>query len=1103
MESDSNPNHHDDTEEVMDPPQQSQNISDATPSEEREPSSTRRILACSCSCSCSFRPWYYWNCAIQFLHPLLLLLMVLVLWPAGMWALKSLLGKTDSTFHTPIPGSPSSTAQQMLHHKFPTAPTSSTNPTLLVVLSLQPQHKKEPHSSSNDIINNHTTSLIHHAYARKSSLELESYLNTRVFGENATIFVTNDTTATNTNTLHSNHHHSRCSYIQVTSYYGYQHANLTWLSMPFLSKDEQTTFLQVELQLKGQDVASLLKRYLNAVMDAMDHYYLYDDDYAHDPDPPSHSQHHATTTLFATRPDMPPPDLYIGFTGLHYFSRDLRVSTQHDLQRMDALVLPLALILVSVTLLSQTSSRKLFGRVPAATSGAGDNGATATARIRAHVKHWGRILPLLLLLPLCGMLSTVATWSIVMNCFVVSRMQITQFTPSIMMSLTLGMGIDYTLFLVARVLEALAASSSRDHNHGPPSFSSWFQAVQVMLEQAGQVVVVSGTTLLSTFLALVALPLPMLQSVGVGAAVAIASAIVMNLMVTPSLLYSPLIQKWLLPVVSPHPQRPATNEEGNFRSSENDQDLSAPLLHGHGTHSFSNEGQPPSNEPQESTGTNSIWIRLAKQVLHPYKSIIIVVIILQFLLWPVAWNAHRLDSSDLSFESLLPEDSPSLQAYHRLVDPTENGGGNFGPGKLAPYRIVFDGTKSNTTMDTEYAFGLQQDLVQMLLSKNNSHAGDDDQVGASFVGISVANNTMIPYSVYMASKMCTTSPCSVLLRCLHVLDEHMLSSDRYATYILVELESVSPFDQDGIAWLDQTRRCLDEWMTRQHHSYPAATINVYLDGTAAIAQDAVHAVYSSFPLVIASTLAVVFVLLGVVFRSIVPPLRSIVSISFTLVVSFGMAVLVYQDGIWDDWHMRSFTAVNPELSWLVPIMSFSIIVGLALDYDVFLVTRILEFRVLEKFGHESSIAAGLDATGGIITSAGLIMALAFGSLLASQSPALDQWAFLVTTAVLLDTFVVRTVLVPAMMGWTGSKHSWYPRLLPRPQVRLDGFDVLESSDEDIQSEPRSNTSDRDQLEALLQDDDKDDRARAPLDRRETLYYETIERAEDLGSPNSA
>ena len=116
-------------------------------------------------------------------------------------------------------------------------------------------------------------------------------------------------------------------------------------------------------------------------------------------------------------------------------------------------------------------------------------------------------------------------------------------------------------------------------------------------------------------------------------------------------------------------------------------------------------------------------------------------------------------------------------------------------------------------------------------------------------------------------------------------------------------------------------------------------------------------------------------------------------------------------------------------------------IGLALDYDVFLIRRIYEFRFHHNYQHDTSIVAGLDATGGIITAAGIIMAISFGSVLAiSDSPALQQWSFLLTTAVLLDTFVVRTILVPTLTGWIGPKYGWYPLKLPLGYVRWGNFD---------------------------------------------------------------
>lgn len=184
---------------------------------------------------------------------------------------------------------------------------------------------------------------------------------------------------------------------------------------------------------------------------------------------------------------------------------------------------------------------------------------------------------------------------------------------------------------------------------------------------------------------------------------------------------------------------------------------------------------------------------------------------------------------------------------------------------------------------------------------------------------------------------------------------------------------------------------------------------------------------------------VVFLLMGIFFRSFVAPLRSVVSISLTLAFVFGLGVLVFEKGVLNWTQISMWNSGAGEVSWLVPVMAFSIIVGLALDYDVFLVSRILEFRTEEGYGHKSSIVAGLHATGGIITAAGLIMAVAFGGLMLSSSPVLYQWSFLLTSAVLLDTFVIRTLVVPIITGWTG-EWSWWPRRLPAPRTFVYGFE---------------------------------------------------------------
>lgn len=204
-------------------------------------------------------------------------------------------------------------------------------------------------------------------------------------------------------------------------------------------------------------------------------------------------------------------------------------------------------------------------------------------------------------------------------------------------------------------------------------------------------------------------------------------------------------------------------------------------------------------------------------------------------------------------------------------------------------------------------------------------------------------------------------------------------------------------------------------------------MNLYLALGAGVTYDAVNEVYESFYLIITVTLSVVFVLMGVAFQSLVAPLRSVLTLCLTLSFCFGFMVLVYQHGALSFLNIRAVSNIHATC-WLPPVMCFSIIVGLGLDYDVFLISRIYEYR-LNGYTDRAAALKGIYKTGYIITAAGVIMAVAFGGLMISDEIILNQAAFLLIVAVLLDTFVVRTLAVPAMLGLTDS-WSWWPADMP-------------------------------------------------------------------------
>ena len=172
------------------------------------------------------------------------------------------------------------------------------------------------------------------------------------------------------------------------------------------------------------------------------------------------------------------------------------------------------------------------------------------------------------------------------------------------------------------------------------------------------------------------------------------------------------------------------------------------------------------------------------------------------------------------------------------------------------------------------------------------------------------------------------------------------------------------------------------------------------------------------------------------FKSVFVPLRLIITIGLTLSWIYGIASLIFDVGIVDG-IIPALQDIN-ALYWATPVMSFSILIGLGLDYDVFLLSRISEYRN-NGYSERASVIKGLYRTGGIISMAGVIMAIAFGGMLFSTTMILNEFGFILTLAVLVDTFIIRTILVPAIMS-LASKWNWWPRKLKEPTKGLEDIE---------------------------------------------------------------
>lgn len=185
--------------------------------------------------------------------------------------------------------------------------------------------------------------------------------------------------------------------------------------------------------------------------------------------------------------------------------------------------------------------------------------------------------------------------------------------------------------------------------------------------------------------------------------------------------------------------------------------------------------------------------------------------------------------------------------------------------------------------------------------------------------------------------------------------------------------------------------------------------------------DFVHAVYGNFPLMLVLIGVATLLLLTRAFRSIVLAAKAVLFNLASVAAAYGIMVLVWQEGHGSQW-LWSIPATGSITVW-VPIMVFAFLFGLSMDYEVFILSRIRE-EYDTTGSTDQAVTVGIGRTGRLVTSAALILFLGFVSLSTASMTDLKVMATGLGAGILLDAFVVRSLLVPALVGVLG-RWNWY------------------------------------------------------------------------------
>ena len=498
--------------------------------------------------------------------------------------------------------------------------------------------------------------------------------------------------------------------------------------------------------------------------------------------------------------------------------------------------------------------------------------------------------------------------------------------PAVTLMISIGVGLDYSLLIVTRYRQFIA--EGRDP----------LDATGLALASAGKAALFAGITVCIALLGLLVVPIPLVRTLGVAAAIGVAVMILAATTLLPCLL--------------------------GFAGDKIDR-VRLPWM----------------KKEKEIDPENSFWGRFAKRMSHrPWFSLIAGVIFLLFIAWPF-----------LSIDFGMPDDSSLDPALSQRI-AFEQINQAFGPGVNGPLIVAVTLPKAepfaqayNTTLEP---------INKVVGAFQPSGTITDVEYSVGPIPNDAANTDAVIYQIIPQS-----GPDS-----------------------------------------KETRDLVDDLRTSLKTATANTGLEAHVGGTTATLIDLSNRVVTVLPWVIAVVVLGSFILLVMVFRSILVPLKAALMNLISIAAAYGVVVAVFQWG-WAKGMVGLYETI-PIVSF-VPLIMFVILFGLSMDYEVFLMSRIKEEW---DTTHEprTSVVLGVANTARVITTAALIMIAVFASFVANANPTVKLIGFGMAVAVLLDSTIVRMVLVPAVMELFGRAAWWFPKWLSwLPKLNVEGPPVTD------------------------------------------------------------
>ncbi len=494
-------------------------------------------------------------------------------------------------------------------------------------------------------------------------------------------------------------------------------------------------------------------------------------------------------------------------------------------------------------------------------------------------------------------------------------------TPMLATMIGLAVGIDYTLFILARYRTELMHTDDRRHAAG------------IAVGTAGSAVVFAGLTVLIALSALSVVRIPFLTAMGLAAAATVLIAVLVALTLLPAVLG--MLKSWTF--------------RGRVRKERVRRDEQGLVL---------------------NNGVR--WGRLVGRA--PIAFVAVIVIGLGALAIPIGqmYLAFPTDST-------APTDTTRRQASDLVSEA-------FGPGREGPLLVVVDGRDIADDEERQAAF----DEVA-------AWAGSQDDV---------AN----------AQLVLTNAP----------TDPETGEPTGPATGAMIQVTPESGPDDEATLDLLQALRDGQAGIEEETGTTTGVT------GLTAITTDVSDRLTGALPLYLVVVVGLAFILLMLVFRSVLVPLTATLGFLLSVLATLGATVAVFQEGA-----LGIFEG-QPIVSFM-PIFLIGMVFGLAMDYQVFLVTRMREAHV-HGLSTREAVVDGFRNSARVVVAAATIMIAVFAGFMLEDDAVVKSMGFALAISIVFDAFVVRMALIPAVLYLLGEKAWWLPRWLDRllPNVDVEG-----------------------------------------------------------------